>query len=32
MYRQLAAQEYLSAWTVLTPDADGSFSLPAAVG
>lgn len=32
MYRQLAEQEYLSPWTVLTPDPDGSFSLPAAVG
>ena len=32
MYRQLADQEYLSPWTVLTPDADGSFSLPAVVG
>lgn len=31
MYRQLADREYLSPWTVLTPDADGSFSLPAAV-
>ena len=32
MYRQLADQEYLSPWTVLTPDADGSFSLPTVVG
>lgn len=32
MYRQLADQEYLSPWTVLTPGADGSFSLPAVVG
>jgi dTMP kinase len=32
MYRLLAEQDYLSPWTVLTPDPDGSFSLPAAVG
>ncbi|WP_395726268.1 dTMP kinase [Nakamurella sp.] len=32
MYRQLAAHNYLSPWTVLTPDADGAISLPAAVG
>ena len=31
MYRRLAEQDYLSPWTVLTPDSDGSFSLPAAV-
>lgn len=31
MYRQLAARSYLSPWTVLTPDADGGFSLPAQV-
>ena len=31
MYRQLADREYLSPWTVLTPDPAGSFSLPAAV-
>ncbi|MGS0687401.1 dTMP kinase [Nakamurella sp. GG22] len=28
MYRQLAAQGYLSPWTVLTPAADGSVTLP----
>ena len=28
MYRQLAAQDYLSPWTVLTPAADGSVTLP----
>jgi len=28
MYRQLAEREYLSPWTVLTPDDAGSFSLP----
>jgi dTMP kinase len=32
MYRQLAERNYLSPWTVLTPDADGAISLPAAVG
>jgi dTMP kinase len=29
MYRLLARQDYLSPWTVLTPDADGAFILPA---
>jgi dTMP kinase len=29
MYRLLAAQEYLSPWTVLGPEADGSLSIPA---
>lgn len=29
MYRLLAAQEYLSPWTVLDPQADGSISIPA---
>ncbi len=29
MYRALAEQDYLSPWTVLTPAADGSVSLPA---
>jgi dTMP kinase len=32
MYRQLAERDYLSPWTVLTPERDGSFILPAAVG
>lgn len=31
MYRRLAEQDYLSPWTVLTPDGDGVFSLPAEV-
>lgn len=31
MYRRLAEANYLSPWTVLTPDADGTFSLPAQV-
>ena len=30
MYRELAASDYLSEWTVLTPAADGSVSIPAA--
>lgn len=32
MYRQLAAGEYLSRWTVLIPDRDGSISLPSDLG
>ena len=31
MYRWLAGANYLSPWTVLTPDADGSVSLPVQV-
>lgn len=31
MYRRLAEASYLSPWTVLTPDANGAFSLPAQV-
>jgi dTMP kinase len=29
MYAQLAAEGYLSAWSVLTPERDGSVSIPA---
>ena len=29
MYRLLAAQNYLSQWTVLTPEPDGALSIPA---
>jgi dTMP kinase len=29
MYAQLAAEGYLSAWSVLTPEPDGSVSIPA---
>jgi dTMP kinase len=29
MYAQLAGENYLSAWTVLTPGADGVVSIPA---
>jgi dTMP kinase len=29
MYRLLAAQDYLSPWTVLTPAPDGSLRIPA---
>ena len=29
MYAQLARENYLSAWTVLTPGSDGSLSIPA---
>jgi len=29
MYAQLARENYLSAWTVLTPGPDGSLSIPA---
>jgi dTMP kinase len=31
MYRRLAERGYLSPWTVLTPDADGGFTLPVPV-
>ena len=31
MYRRLAGANYLSPWTVLTPDADGAVSLPVQV-
>lgn len=31
MYRQLADRAYLSPWTVLSPAADGTFSLPASL-
>ena len=32
MYAALAAPEYLSPWTVLTPDADGSVTVPDLLG